>query len=189
MKTLFNIASQFIGIKEIGNNEGFNNPNFAELMHSAGFIKGNPWCMSFVKVCVELYIAQFNSVYINRLRSKNIFNAGSQDTFEKIKKYYPTAIAEKPTWNTVAIWQKYINGKPTKYGHGAIVHFLNDSFHQLYTIDGNTNIKGSREGDSILEKTRIINKLVQDGLRFRGFISIDLLIDLLNEESKANRIE
>jgi len=184
MKTLFNIASKFIGIKEVGNNEDFNDPEFAELMYSAGFKKGDPWCMTFVKVCVELYLAQINSGYIKNLRSLNIFNAGSQGTFEKIKKYYPLAIVDKPTGNSIIIWRKYVNGKPTKYGHGAIINFLNDNLNQVHTIDGNTNTKGSREGDSILEKNRHVDKFTHYGLRFRGYISIDKLIKLLEDETK-----
>ena len=72
--------------------------------------------------------------------------------------------------NTLLIWQKYKNGVATAYGHAAIVEYWNESF--VFTVDGNTNDKGGREGYIVADdkkRSRSFTKR-KNGLVLKGFI-------------------
>ena len=168
MKSLSDIAKRFDGIQEIPENQGFKDRFLSYVMDVVGFEKGYAWCMLFANVCSVLYFTQFNSLLINKY--KNCFTPGAVSSFNNFKKCFPEMVSDRPSRNSIAIWQKYANGKATWRGHAGVVVWLNGSI--LLSVEGNTNEAGSREGDGVYIKERNIYAKPNNGLRFRGFINL-----------------
>lgn len=168
MKSLSDIAKRFEGIQEIPENQGFKDSFLSYVMDVVGFEKGYAWCMLFANVCAVLYFTQFNSSLINKF--KDCFTPGAVSSFNNFKKRYPEMVSDKPSQNTIAIWQRYTNGKATWRGHAGVVVWLNGSI--LLSVEGNTNEAGGREGDGVYIKERNIYAEPDNGLRFKGFINL-----------------
>jgi hypothetical protein len=79
-------------------------------------------------------------------------------------------LSDKPSKGAIVIWQLYTNGVPEWKGHAGIVQNYDDN--NFYTIEGNTNSQGGREGIEVAQKTRDYNFDVNNGLRLKGFISL-----------------
>jgi hypothetical protein len=174
MKTLSEITAQFEGIREQGgNNEDFNCTVFKQLMQAVGWKAPQAWCMYAAQVCTELYLAQFDSVLINILRK--VFNPSVTKTFSNFKKKYPELVLTAPEANCIVFWQLYIEGKAQWQGHAGIIKSVKGN--NVETYEGNTNDKGSREGDGFYLKNRVLNYSTQTGLRCIGFVRVSGLID------------
>lgn len=168
MKSLSDIAKMFEGVQEIPENQGFKDRFLSYVMDVVGFEKGYAWCMLFATVCADLYFTQFDSTLVNKY--KECFTPGAVSSFNNFKKKFPEMISDTPDVNSIAIWQRYKNGKATWRGHAGIVVFLNGSV--LLSVEGNTNEKGSREGDGVYIKERNIYGNPETGLRLKGFINL-----------------
>jgi hypothetical protein len=168
MKSLSDIAKRFEGIQEVPENQGFKDKFLSYVMNVVGFEKGYAWCMLFANVCAVLYFTQFNSFLIQKF--KDCFTPGAVSTFNRFKKHFPEMVSDKPSRNSIAIWQKYTNGKATWRGHAGVVVWLNGSV--LLSVEGNTNKAGGRDGDGVYVKERNIYANSDNGLRLKGFINL-----------------
>lgn len=166
-KNLSEIALRFEGVQEIPNNQGWKDEFLSLSMDAVGFKKGWAWCMLFAQVCVELYYSQFDSSLINKYRE--CFSPSVVTTFRNFKKNYLEMVSNVPTQNSVCFWQHYVQGKPTAQGHAGIVLSFDNTF--ISTVDGNTNEAGSREGDGVYRKKRLIKYKPDNGLRILGYIN------------------
>ena len=68
----------------------------------------------------------------------------------------------------IVIFQRYKDNRPHWSGHAAIVEEIRDL--TIHTIDGNTSLGGSREGDVVGRAIRPLNFSIKNGLRPLGFI-------------------
>jgi hypothetical protein len=75
-----------------------------------------------------------------------------------------------PMSGALVVWKRYKDGKATWQGHVGIVSKVNPD-GSFYSIEGNTNSAGSREGDSVQEKLRKPVK-TDNGLNILGFVTI-----------------
>lgn len=171
------IAHLFVGIKELGNNEGFEhkffkrfNMLFEELMFAVGWKEGHAWCAYFAELVWKLAYRQ-DSTMVDRLGE--LFSANAVQTWKNFSNS-EFDCSKIPAPGDVLIYQLYIDGKPTTSGHAAIVIKVNDGT-LINTIEGNTNIKGSRDGDGVHPKKRKINFEKTSGLVPLGFIHLKLL--------------
>ena len=73
-----------------------------------------------------------------------------------------------PEKGAVVIWRFKKNGKASWTGHAGIVVDFDDRY--IYTVEGNTNDDGSREGGVVAEKKRRYAYNVKNGLELYGFV-------------------
>jgi hypothetical protein len=160
------IAKQWVGITEKGFNASFSNDVFQAMMKAVGWKSGEAWCMYFAKaIHVETFKKEKDKI-------NKILNGSTQLSWQNAKKdtsgTYKVITSGKPQRGDIVIWQ---NIKDTSKGHaGVVVAREGDTFK---TIEGNTNIGGSSEGDKVLLKTRQLNYNKTEpnsNLKLLGFI-------------------
>lgn len=137
--TLLDFAQKEVGVKEqpIGSNWG---PDVQKYLYSVDLTSSNPWCMAFIYWTVQQYCNQYG--YINPL-----FKTGHVKTeWYKCKSLWVKKGEEVKAGDIFII----INRDGT--GHcGFVVKVVGDT---LYTIEGNTNKDGSRNGYMVCERQR-----------------------------------
>lgn len=166
IKPIFEIASSYIGIKEIPPNKGWNNKEFERKMLAIGWQVDWAYCALFAKLCTIEYLSQFDSTKIDVISP--LFSPMATVTYNRFKK--AGYASQTPSLNTLVVWQHYKDGEPQPTGHMGVLKSFDNSI--LNTIDGNTNVAGSREGDGFYEKNRTIKENVVNGLKFLGFINL-----------------
>lgn len=132
-------AEYYLFVREITQNRSVEIDSFNTAVNVK---KGSPWCASFVS-----YV--FNN--------QNIINPNSA---------WSPNFALKPD----RIWDKNIKNKIKpgdvvtfyytnlgRVGHVGIIYKIDDKY--IYTIEGNTNSGGSREGDGVYKKKRELRKV------------------------------
>jgi len=173
METIKKYALLFDGVKEIGNNQGWEHVyfkelgmSFQELMETVGWKESHAWCAYFAELVWKLGYAEKDSTILPLLN--NLFSASAVQTWRNFKRS-DFHCSQYPSVGAVAIWRMYNQGNPTRAGHAGIVTFVQGKVFQ--TVEGNTNAKGSREGDQVAQKTRLVNYDKKDnGLNLLGFI-------------------
>ena len=126
---LLNIAMSQVGISEAtGNNDG---PEVEKYLRYTGKQKGEPWCAAFVSWV-------FSQAGFTQPRT-----AWSPSLFPKSKLVKQSAPA--------MVFGIYFKDKG-RIAHVGLVEKLQHDW--LYTIEGNTNVVGSREGDGVYRKIR-----------------------------------
>lgn len=147
---LLSIASSQVGVCEEpkGSNRG---KQVEKYLGSVGLPGGNPWCMAFVHWCVQQACAETHAI-------NPLFKSGHVLT----------------VWNKASVAQKSHKPAPgdvfimrfgnTGTGHTGFVEKVEGLF--VYTIEGNTNDDGSREGYEVARRRRLISSIV-------GFIKVN----------------
>ena len=166
-------ANLFEGIKERKGNMGWQdvffpdlNMSFQELMHTVGWRETHAWCAYFAELVWKLAYTKFDSTMVPKL--DKLFSASAVNTWANFKGT-DFKRSQIPAPGSLLIFQLYENNKPTAKGHAAIV--MDGSEGIVNTIEGNTNAKGTREGDQVAKKTRLISfEPKQNGLVPLGFI-------------------
>jgi hypothetical protein len=164
--TLQQIAESFIGQKEIPDNQGFTDPAFQKLMKRTGWRKPLAWCAYFVKACmITAKDAGITFVDMVSPSAVSTFNA-----YKRAGRVY----FNNPLPGDLAVWQKYANGKPTQFGHIAIITgprpVVGSTVGLFPTVDGNTDEAGTREGDCVARKERPLTFVKRtNGLVLLGF--------------------
>lgn len=141
-------ANSYVGQKEIGNNWG---PFVKATLKLSGIGYPAPWCAAFIKRCLKeanwelngpIYPASTYYWYIwAKKNSRLITPKTGQEFADTVKR------------GMLFVW----NGPDG--GHiGAIVTVYPETL-TFDTIEGNTNSKGSREGNQVARKTRSLSSL------------------------------
>lgn len=159
------IAEKYIGETEKPQNAGFTDELFEKKMKAVGFEKGFAWCALFTElVFKEAFPDKFAEL-------DKLFSAGTVQTFKNFQKEsYP--ISNTPVPGYLVIWQSYKDGKKLTTGHAGIVSEVIDA-NTWYSIEGNTNDAGYREGYIVAKKLRKIVSPIT-GLRVMGFINVGI---------------
>jgi hypothetical protein len=113
---------------------------------AAGLKRGQPWCAAFVKWCLDSAgvenslngsaisaVKKNNIIYTGNLRNKNEINVKKGDVF--------------------TLYYKHLK----RIGHTGFITKMDGK--SVYTIEGNTNVKGSREGDGVYMKRRPLSTI------------------------------
>lgn len=163
-----NYVAKFIGISELGNNQGFSNAVFQSMMKNVGWISGEAWCAYLVKaVYLESYPAKADKI-------NSILTGSTQQTWKNAKNNPDLfkVLDQKDSISNVGdivIWQ---STKNTAYGHTGIVFKKTSSFNG-YTIEGNTNFKGVADGQGVEKiETELKIGAVRGSLKLLGFIRL-----------------
>lgn len=163
----------FDGIKEIGNNAGFSNEAFENMLREIGWKGGEPWCMYFAK-----------AIYVNALPkladdfSKSL-SGSTQLSFNNValgkSQSLEVITSGKPRVGDIAIWQRL---NDSSKGHAGVVIKVRDNGQKFETIEGNANYQPSFQGEGDLVD-KIEHDLNYNGtnstypnLKLRGFIRL-----------------
>lgn len=134
--------SSQIGIRELtGNNDG---KSVEMYLHYVGLPKGNPWCAAFV--CWNL----------NQAKVKNPRSGYCPDLFSSKQLVWKRdgKLAGRPQPGDVfGIWFP----EKKRIAHVGFIDRWTDKI--AYTVEGNTNQAGSREGDGVYRKIRLTRQL------------------------------
>jgi len=162
-------ATFYLGFREIGQNEGFEDDLFQKYMIGRGWESGMAWCSFFAELV-------YWGTYIDRQKELDkLFNGSAVQTYHNFKKA-GWSISGVPAPGSLAVWQKYQQGVKQWQGHIAIVESSKiiiegvESKGEITTIDGNSNEDGSRNGYMVARVTRVLNWEENNGLRILGFI-------------------
>lgn len=164
MHKLVETAKLDIGKKEKLSNSGFEDRQLEKDMLRVGWRPGWAWCASIQEKWVwETYPELKDEV-------QGYFVPSAVATFRNLKNAgYPVSMIPKE--GDLVYWQRMRDGVAQWQGHAGIVSKV-VSNTEFYSIEGNTNAGGSREGDSVQEKQRLVRPNVENGLRVIGFITI-----------------
>ena len=140
-------AGDQLGVTEAtGHNDGVAVESY---LKSVGLGKGYAWCMAFVYWCAKQAAKKLG--LINPLKS----TGGVLDEWQSGRGTHVT----QPEQGCI-----FIMHHPTGYHTGIVTGVLPNGV--LHTIEGNTNSNGSREGTSVLRKTRNVSDMI-------GFIRLE----------------
>ncbi len=160
------IYTSQIGVREKGINAG---PEVEKYLKYVGLAKGNPWCAAFVcwslgKAGVENPRTGWSPALFGNRRI--IWASGEQGTKSKEQRLVGSKLE--------GLFQKSVDGiDPAGPGAGDVfglyfpekgriahVGFV-DEWKEAWvtTVEGNTNVVGSREGDGVYRKRRLVRSL------------------------------
>lgn len=159
-----NVIARFIGITEIGNNQGFSNAVFQQMMKTVGWTSGETWCMYLVKA---VYLAAYPG---KAAAIAKVLTPSTQQSWKNAKAH-PELFKvldqpdDKPQVGDIVIWQ---STKNASLGHaGILVHKPNT------TVEGNTSLQGVRDGQGVERMQRkLVPKNVEGTLKLLGFLRL-----------------
>lgn len=127
-------------------------PEVEIYLRSVGLGKGYPWCMAFVYWCVETACKEID------IKNPLVKTGGvlRQWNETKCRKITPRDKAVKPGDIFIMEFSKGM-------GHTGFVEKVAGGM--VYTIEGNTNDDGSREGYEVARRQRLLTS-------FKGFIQL-----------------
>jgi hypothetical protein len=139
---------------EIGNQEIPLGSNWGEhvqkYLHSVGIDFPASWCMAFVYWCYSEAAKDLALPHISLFRSGGVLNVWNH-TPEDHRVLIPQA------------GDIFIQDHGGGLGHTGIIESIEDIY--MHTIEGNTNVNGSREGVEVERKKRLLSKS-------KGFIKV-----------------
>jgi len=163
MSNIVDIARRDIGKKEKPGNSGFQDADLEKRMLSVGWQAGWAWCASIQETWAWAAFPELKE------KIKGLFVASATATYRNlVRAGYKSTM--KPEVGAFVYWQRMQDGNAQWQGHAGVVSkVISDT--EFYSIEGNTNSDGSREGDSVQEKHRFV-KQVENGLQVIGFIKL-----------------
>ena len=163
---LVEVASKYVGVKEIGDNRGEMVEKFQKAVD--GKAQGESWCLSYVFYCIKEVDSAFDELAMQTLKERHtLFETEHCITLWDKNK---DKRIDKPFPGCLIVWQFYKDNKPTSLGHVGIVKEVVGE--KVKTIEGNTSSSESvdREGGGVFEKLRRI-KVDEGPMRVLGFIN------------------
>jgi len=154
-------AKKYIGVRELGKNQGFNDKSFEKKIRAYGWRPGDQWCAFFVRLVVL-------SVFKDDLKKSNILkkmlSGSTQLTWKAfVKNQGFWKVSSIPTPGAIICYQSFTDA--TK-GHFGLVYKVEKN--RLITIEGNSMVKGI-EGVNYSERPLPNQKQT---MRLLGFIKI-----------------
>lgn len=138
------VAGSFLGVKEVppGSNRG---PQVNQFLASVGLSGGYPWCAAFVYFCIQSAAS--------KLSLANPFvRSGGCIVFERFARSKGILKTEPQAGDVFLCY-----GSPEGYrraSHTGLVLSVNEAKQTFTTIEGNTNLDGSREGIGVFKRVR-----------------------------------
>lgn len=161
------VAIDFIGVREIGDNQGWSNKVFEQMMKTVGWKSGEAWCMYLVK-------AVYMSAFPKRAGKINkVLSGSTQGSWKAAKEsdVFKVITTGQPNPGDIVIWQDVRN---PSLGHAGIAD-RRKSGVDWYIIEGNTSLSGVREGQGVMNQVRIMEPgVVQGNLKLLGYLRIKL---------------
>jgi len=161
------LANKWVGIKEIGNNQGFSSKVFENMMRVVGWRSTDEWCMYFAKA---IHYESYKDKPKIQAKIKKILTGSTQESFVNAKndKTGTYTTSNTPKVGDVLIWQRSSN--PAK-GHAGVVTAVKNGM--VETIEGNTDDKDLANGQYVakkLQKSAVGSRMPNSTLVVRGYI-------------------
>lgn len=163
------IAETFLNEQEIGVNSGFASKAFEQMLKDVGWQGGEAWCMYFAKaVYLQAFPAKADKI-------DKVLNGSTQSSWRNAKdsSLFDVITDGKPHIGDIIIWQ---NIKNTSTGHAGIVrkHLDGDNYR---TVEGNSGLGGTSEGDGVVNNNRkLVPGCIDGSLKLLGFIRLKTII-------------
>ena len=139
-KELREIYRSYLGVREkTGQNDG---PFVEKFLRYTGLGKGYAWCASFVCSC------------LGEAKISNPRSAWSPDLFPSKKVIYQPSKNKHEPPNTGDVLGIYFENKK-RIAHAGFIDDWPKVGVYTFTVEGNTNEAGSREGDGVYAKRRL----------------------------------
>lgn len=147
---LADIARPYIGATESRSNRMGSDARMREIFEAdhlspGGDTDGYPWCCSFVSLCVQKLIEQ--SPFYHQVRPPTTASVSNFRTrwapAQNCLVFRPSDQTQRPHKGDVVVYT---------FSHIGIVDEV--AANMVWTIEGNTNEAGSREGTAVLRKSR-----------------------------------
>jgi len=169
--TIVKYAELFNGLKETGENEGWEDiyfeeidSTFQDLMVAVGWKSGHAWCAYFAELVWKLAYQDHPLV----IELNNLFSASAVQTWKNFSKS-DFRTSSVPFVGDVIAWRNYKRGKAQWTGHLGIVTQVDGRV--ITTIEGNIGSHSDREGDQVGMRVRTISfDKKSNGLNLLGFI-------------------
>ena len=160
-------ASRWVGVQEIGNNQGFGNSVFQDMMKRVGWSTTESWCMYFAKA---VHLEAFKDNPTEQAKIKKILTGNTQQSFVNAKndKSGTYTVSNTPEKGDIIIFQ---HSSSPYQGHAGIVTKVNTN-NTVDTVEGNTSEKSINNGDVVGQKNRtsVVGQSIGGDLVVRGFI-------------------
>jgi hypothetical protein len=164
-------ALKYLGDKEQTGNKFTDDTKLGKRLHEAGQKDGESWCSYFAEsVWVDAYKIYGRADISKKL--EKMFSANAVSTFENFYKS-PLKTDNTPKVGSLVVFKNYKNGMPVRNGNwftGHIAIVENVTLKGIYTIDGNSNSQGGREGIEVARIFRKVDFNAANGLRCIGFV-------------------
>lgn len=164
-RRIIRTAKKYVGIRELGNNNGWDNTDFQQKMMAVGWKNGEQWCAYFVKM-ILLEISKGKAAEF----FKKTASANTQITwnnFQSPSKYHE--VSQKPSKGALIIYQGISDPS-----HGHIEIYAGPGKNGAYkVISGNTYF--TEGGQGVVMKERAANDMQKQGLKILGYIKIKKL--------------
>lgn len=168
-EAIVQVASNYIGIKEISGNKGWKNqPEFTRKMKVMGWTSGQSWCMYFVKLVLhEAYLLIEEPAKADWIKSN--LTGSVLRSLKKLKSKPEIAI---PTLTAEAGCVGFMRKGTSELGHSFIVtNIKHEKIKSVVTIEGNTSAAtGSREGDGVYKRERSESFMLKSELRLETYV-------------------
>lgn len=161
---IVDIARSYVGKKEKPGNTGFFDAEMEAELKAVGWQAGWAWCAGLLEAIVwKAYPEQKEKV-------KGLFVPSAVNTYRNLLRAgYKSSLT--PEVGALVFWQRMKEGMAQWQGHcGVVVEVIDGTTFK--SVEGNTNGAGSREGDGVYEKSRVVRSDVQDGLKVIGFVKL-----------------
>jgi hypothetical protein len=143
------IATNYLGVREVPDysNKG---PEVERFLRNVGLDGGNPWCMAFVYTCFQTA----NYVNVNGLQI--LIPTGSCQTQADHARDAGLLVAADDAHGKLAPGWVMLQWHPEldRYAHCGIVTKYDAANDDFFTIEGNSNETGAREGDCVCRQHR-----------------------------------
>jgi hypothetical protein len=158
-------ARKYVGMKELPNNGGFQDPVLQAVMTKAGHKKGESWCAYFTEAMFCEAFPDKEPVY------RKLFSGGAVATFANFAAAKYATSKNKPKPGDLVIWRRIKDGVLDPWrGHAGIVEkVINEN--RFVAIEGNGSAQGSANGDRVVIKERTLTP-IKTGLVVLGFVTI-----------------
>jgi hypothetical protein len=163
VEKVVSVAESHVGTQEIEGNMGWKDEKFYAMMKETGWKMSQAWCAYFTEL---VWTAVYDDEGYSKIFDK-LFSGSAQRTLKKFKDHgWP--VGRVPEVGAVIIWRYKKNGQAKTTGHAGIVVGYDNRY--IYTVEGNTNDDGSREGGVVAKKKRSYAYNMYNGLEIYGFI-------------------
>jgi hypothetical protein len=170
-------AKKFLGIKEIGDNMFWDDPDFEKKMRAIGWLPGLQWCVFFLKALIADVYPELKTKTYNNKKIIDYISGSSQTSYANMQMLQKETgmfkVSGMPKAGDIVVWQNYdSSGKATDKGHVGLVTKVNGD--KFKTIEGNTSELGV-PGQTIAKKDHSLGEMAKKtGLKLKGFIHYTL---------------
>lgn len=155
------IAEKYIGQEEISGNRGWKNKDFEAKMKAVGWAPTHSWCCYFTELVAKEAAGKDSAEW---KAFDKLFQPSCTATYANFSGSSMFKVGKVPKPGALMVWRL---GQGWK-GHIGIVTGVTNGV--VDTIEGNTNLAGSREGTHVLRKKRKLAWTNGPGLNLVGFI-------------------